>query len=86
MRRRQIVALCVAVGAAIAAAITPGVIADPDTNTSPGPAAVPSGFTIDRVTTQPDGSTLTVYSKGGEIKPGEPGWVDPPPNGEGQTP
>ena len=79
MRRHQVVALCLAVGALIAAAITPGVIGS---GKPPAKPDVPAGYTLDRVVTNPDGSTLTYAHRFRELKPGDPGYVPEPKKGE----
>jgi hypothetical protein len=86
-RRRTRVALCVAVGAAIAVTTRPGVLAD-DGTFLPALAApsVPPGFTIDRQIRDNSGpipSIFTYAHRGSrEIKPGERGYVPEPKPGE----
>lgn len=77
MRRGQIVALCLMVGALIAAAITPGVVAGPKTAVKVEPPPLRPGFTLDRRVRFADGSVLTFSHKFRPIGPGEKGYVPP---------
>lgn len=77
MRRRHVVALCLAVGALIGAAIAPGVIARRNQSQPLAP-----GITVDRQVTFDDGSTLTYGHGFREVKPGEEGYVPAPRKGQ----